>query len=173
MLLFCALQQLLLSNAVLPNARSKFLTNVVLALQLFYARIQFLMDCVSFAGGMQVKEYTLADELPMMQEFRHYVVFSSLAADTPAQQKWLQCMAHNGRLPCRACTIHGVQFETQKADGTVSVAGMYVPGYNKKTEYGECSLLCLLHGPVILIVHVQLSKGLNFAGGTSLRCRCS
>ena len=116
---------------------AKFCMNIVLALQFFYARFQFLMDGVSSAGGMQVKEYTLADGLPMMQEFRHFMVFSSLAADTPAQQKWLQCMAHNGRLPCRACTIHGVQFETQKAGGTVSVAGMYVPGYNKKTEYDE------------------------------------
>ncbi len=71
-----------------------------------------------------MKEYALANGLPMVQECRHFVVFSSLAADTWAQQKWLQFVAHDGRLPCWACTIHGVQFETQKADGTVSVAGM-------------------------------------------------
>ena len=119
MLLLCALQQLLLSNAVIPNACSKFLHAHCVGLAIFQCTHSFFdgwcLFCRWHAGERIYSCRWVADDARVQA----FCGVSSLADDTPAQQKWLQCMAHNGRLPCRACTIHGVQFETQKGGGTV------------------------------------------------------
>ena len=91
-------------------------------------RCHQVLLCLIDADGLLVTEHRRqGPDLQLPQPFRHHVVLTSCAGDTPAQVKMSNNKGHTGYLPCSNCKITG-----EYADNAVRLLG-----YKDPTLYGK------------------------------------
>ena len=88
---------------------------------------------LSMTDGIVVVEHKLEmgpEGVPVLRkrEFKHYVILSEVAADTPANRAFSKGLSHAARLGCLYCLMRG------QAGGNGH--GMYFTGYCSKVAYG-------------------------------------